>query len=138
MDSYSVTNDTKEIDYKLLHIHHHGKVFNTPVSDIVTSTVPFSISQTLTTSSNKSATFNLIAPIPDFAIAFASPERDTDNSFKKSNTIKADSYIDSAYEKSQIVRFKNEILQNLQGDIKKLLDSEFKFFKSRCDDLDVK
>ena len=90
MDSYSVTNNTKEIDYKLLHIHYHDKVFNTPVNDIVTSTVPFSISQTLTTSSNKSATFNLITPIPDFAIAFASPERDTDNSLKKSNTIKAD------------------------------------------------
>ena len=90
MDSYSVTNDTKEIDYKLLHIHHYDKVFNTPVNDIVASTVPFSISQTPTTSSNKSAIFNPISPIPDFAIAFASPERDIDNSFKKSNTVKAD------------------------------------------------
>ena len=49
-----------------------------------------------------------------------------------------DSYIDSAYEESQIVKFKNEILQTLQGDIKKLLDSEFTFFKSRCEDLVVK
>ena len=62
-------------------------------------------------------------------------EKDTDNSLKKSNTINADSYTDSIYQKSQIVRFKNEILQSLQGDIKKRFDSEFKFFKSRCEEL---
>ena len=36
------------------------------------------------------------------------------------------------------MRFKSEILENLQGDIKKLLNSEFESFKSRCEDLVVK
>ena len=87
---------------------------------------------------NKSATFNPITTIPDFTIGFASPKKDTDNSLKKFNTISTDSYVNSAFEKPQIVRFKNEILQSLQGDIKKLLESRFKFFKSRCEDVVVK
>ena len=62
-------------------------------------------------------------------------EKDTDNFLKKSNTINADSYTDSIYEKRQIVRFQNEILQSLQEDIKNIFDSEFKFFKSRCEEL---
>ena len=33
------------------------------------------------------------------------------------------------------MRFKNKILQSLQGDIKKRFHSEFKFFKSRCEEL---
>ena len=100
---------------------------NSPVNDIVTSTIPFSTSQIPTTSSNKFATFNPITPILDFTITCASPEKDTDNSLKNSNTINADSFIASAYEKSQIVTFKNKILESLQGDIKKLLDSDFNF-----------
>ena len=63
----------------------------------------------------------------DFTITCASQEKDTDNSLKNSNTINADSFTDSAYEKSQTVTFENEILESLQGDIKKLLDSEFNF-----------
>ena len=117
----------KEIDYNLLHIHHHDKFLNTPVNDIATSHVLFSTAQTPTTSLNKSATFNPITPIPDFTIGFASPEKDTDNSLKKLNTINTDSCIDSAFEKPEIVRFKNEILKSLQGDIKKLFESGFKF-----------
>ena len=73
----------KEKNYNLLHIQH----LNNPVNDIATSSVPFSTSQTPVTSSNKSATFNPITPIPNFTIAFATPEKDTDNSFKKFNTI---------------------------------------------------
>ena len=40
--------DTKEIDYNLLHIHHHDKLLNTPVNDIATSHVLFSTLQTPT------------------------------------------------------------------------------------------
>ena len=61
---------------------------------------------------NKSATFNPITPIPDFTIGFASPEKDTNNSFKKFNIITTNSYMDLAFEELQIVRFKNEILQS--------------------------
>ena len=121
MDSNSVTVETKGID--LFNINDHENLLNTPVNGILTSPVSFSISQTLATSSNKSATFNPITPIPDLTIAFVSPEKYTDNSLKKSKTINADSYIDSAYDKSQIIRFKDEISQSLQGDIKKLLAS---------------
>ena len=96
------------------------------VNDIVASTVSFSTSQTLTTSSKKSATFNLVTPTSVFATVRASLDKDTDHSLKKINTINADSYIDSAYEKSQIVRFNNDILQNLIVDIKTLSD---KFLK---------
>ena len=85
---------------------------HSPVNDIATSTASFSPSQTPKTLSNKAEIFNPITPIPDFTITFASPENDTDNSLKKSNTINADSYTDSAYEKNEIVRFKNEILQS--------------------------
>ena len=127
MDCYSVTNDTKEIDYNLLHIHHHEIFLNTLVNDIVTSLTPFWISQTPKISSNKSATFNPATPISDFTIVFASPGKDIDKFLKKSNAINADSYIDSGYEKCQIIRFKNEILQR---DIKKLLDKELKNVKS--------
>ena len=38
------------------YIHHHENFLNTTVNNIVTSPVLFSILQTLTTSSNKSAT----------------------------------------------------------------------------------
>ena len=130
MDCYSVTNDTKQIDYNVLHIHHHENFLNTPANDIVTSLVPFWISRTPKTSSNKSATFNPTTPIPDFTIVFASPGKDIDKLLKKSNAINGDSYIDSAYEKSQITRFRNEILQSFQRDIKKLLDKELKNVKS--------
>ena len=105
------------------------------LNDIVASTVSFSTSQTLTTSSNKSTTFNLVTPTSFFATVCASLDKDTDHSLKKINTINADSYIDSAYEKSQIVRFNNDILQNLIVDIKTLSD---KFLKWRCEDLIVK
>ena len=105
---------------------------NTPVNDIATFLVPFSASQTPTTFSNKYETFNPITSFSDFTIAFASPEKDTDNYLKKSNTVNANSYIDLAYEKSQIVRFINGVLQRLQGDIRRF------FFKSRCKDLFVK
>ena len=40
--------------------------------------------------------------------------------------------------KAKIVSFKNEILESLQEDIKKWFDSEFEFFKTRCEDLVVK
>ena len=61
---------------------------------------------------NKSATFNPITPIPDFTIGFASPEKDTNNSFKKFNIITTDSYIALTFEKPQIVRFQKEIFQS--------------------------
>ena len=93
----------------LFYIFIH-QLLNTPVNDIATSTVPFSTSKIPTTSSNKSGTFNPITPILDFIITFASPKKDTDNFLKKSSNINADSYIDSAYEKSQILRFKSEFL----------------------------
>ena len=40
LDSYPVTDDAKEIDYNLLHIHHHEKILNTPVNNITTSPSP--------------------------------------------------------------------------------------------------
>ena len=52
-------------------------------------------------------------PILDFIIDSASPEKDTDNPLKKTNTINADSYIDSAYEKSKVVRFEKQDLAKL-------------------------
>ena len=115
MDSYSVADVDILLRYNLLDIHHHENFLSTPVDDIVTSCVLFSISQTPLTSSNKFVAFNSITPIPDFTIAFVS-QKDTKNSLKKSNSIIEDSYIYSAYEKSEIMRFRNDILQNLQGD----------------------
>ena len=106
MDSYSVTDDTKEVDCDLLRSHRHENFLNTPIKD--TGTLPpvrFTISKMPTMFSNKFATFNPVTPIPNFTIAFASPGKDTDNSLKKCNTINVNSL--------QIVRFKNEILQSL-------------------------
>ena len=51
--------------------------------------------------------------------------KDTDNYFIKSDIISADLCIDLAYEKNQIVGFKNQILQSSQRYIKKLFDIEF-------------
>ena len=96
------------------------------------------MSQTPTKISNQSATLNAITAIPNFTTGSASSEKDTDNSLITSNSVNADLYIDSAYEKNQIVRFKNKILQSSQGDIKNLFDSEFEFLKSRHEDLVVK
>ena len=101
------------VRYNLLHAHQHDKFLNTLVNDKVTSPAPFSIVQTRTISWNKSGTFSPRKTIPDSATAFASPERDNYNYLKMSNTINADSYIDLVYEKYQIVKFKNEILQSL-------------------------
>ena len=76
------------------------------------------MSQTPTKISNQFATLNAITAIPNFTTGSASSEKDTDNSLITSNSVNADLYIDSAYEKNQIVRFKNKILQSSQGDIK--------------------
>ena len=94
----------------------------------------FSTSQTPKKSLNKSATFNPITPISEFTTGFASPEKDTNNSLKKFNTITTDSYIDSAFEKPQIVRFKNNILWifNILGNDKKISD------KNKNNEEDVK
>lgn len=129
MDSYSAADDTKEIDYNLLHIHHHENFLNAPVNSIVTSPVPFSISQTRTTSSIKSANFNPITPFPDSQLLLHLQRRILIILLKKSSTINADLYIDLGYKKSQIMRFNNKILLGLQGDIKKLLVNKFNFFK---------
>lgn len=131
MDSYSAADDTKEIDYNLLHIHHHENFLNAPVNSIVTSPVPFSISQTRTTSSIKSANFNPnpITPFPDSQLLLHLQRRILIILLKKSSTINADLYIDIGYKKSQIMRFNNKILLGLQGDIKKLLVNKFNFFK---------
>ena len=94
----------------------------------------FSTSQTPKKSLNRSATFNPITPISEFTTGFASPEKDTNNSLKKFNTITTDSYIDSAFEKPQIVRFKNNILWifNILGNDKKISD------KNKNNEEDVK
>ena len=47
----------------------------------------------------------------------------------------ADTYIDPAQEKTTFVSWENEILQNVQGNIKTFFDNKFDIFKSRWEDL---
>ena len=54
-----------------------------PVNDMVASLVLFLISQISRLSSKKYITFHSINPIPDFAIGFASPEKEKDNTLTK-------------------------------------------------------
>lgn len=59
----------------ILSIFQQDKFSITHSNGIVASLVPFWNSQTSVPSSNKYITFHRITPIPDYAIAFVSPER---------------------------------------------------------------
>ena len=87
--------------------------------------------QTSIPSLNKSTTSHPVTPIPDFTISFVNPEKENDNTLKKSNSSKVDTYIDWAYDKSKFVNLGKEILQSLQKDVN-MFDNEFYNFKSRC------
>ena len=86
--------------------------------------------QTSIPSLNKSTTSHPVTPIPDFTISFVNPEKENDNTLKKSNSSKVDTYIDWAYDKSKFVNLGKEILQSLQKDVN-MFDNEFYNFKSR-------
>lgn len=89
--------------------------------------------QTSIPSLNKSTTSHPVTPIPDFTISFVNPEKENDNTLKKSNSSKVDTYIDWAYYESKFVNLGKEILQSLQKDVN-MFDNEFYNFKSRCVD----
>lgn len=82
----------------ILSIFQQDKFSITHSNGIVASLVPFWNSQTSVPSSNKYITFHRITPIPDYAIAFVSPEKEKDNTLEKISSSKVDAYIDSAYD----------------------------------------
>ena len=85
MGSYSAKNYIKDIRNDLLPICQLDKSINMPVNDMVASLVLFLISQISRLSSKKYIIFHSINPIPDFAIGFASPEKEKDNTLTKWN-----------------------------------------------------
>lgn len=82
----------------ILSIFQQDKFSITHSNGIVASLVPFWNSQTSVPSSNKYITFHRITPIPDYRIAFVSPEKEKDNTLEKISSSKVDAYIDSAYD----------------------------------------
>ena len=67
---------------------------------------------------------------PDFSVCFTE-KRSIDSSAQN----ESEKYIDEIYEKVKIESFKNNILLNLQKNIKDLFDKEFDCFKVKCEEL---
>ena len=88
---------------------------DTDTADDTGPIFPFT-SQTPSKARERSTSIN---PIPDFTIAFASPDGESSN-------------IVTIYEKIKIQSFKDNILQNLRENITEIFDPEFVNFKALC------